>query len=710
MSRLLICLSLLCLGAAFGAPPPLPLAETVDVNGIIIATKAPPEGLVTRESLGLVAVKALAGQVVHRTQTRILETRATITPKGDYLLMFPEGDHYAKSKGERINFMMACRSTDKGRTWSAPAMAYDIPYSQHGFIPLIPRGTQRIFAFGTQPIAGHWTHENGQRENAAIGYRWSDDDGHTWSQVKLIAPVNDPDYRGMSVMRMTETDAGTWLLGSHLADWSVKPFTTQQYLLRSEDKGETWTLLPGARPNGWIAKGFDRMDEGRPLNLGGGRVLFMSRTPQGHLFTAWSKDDGKSWTEPAPSSLVHPDAPPMVFPLSDGKTLVAFHHNRVPPVKSRELSDHAEIMKVRSALWVATSTDEGHTWSEPRFVLANAIEPAHKVSGFNHQCSYLDMFIDEGVMHLFLPHRWQQVLHLTLPESALATLPTAAQLGKSAKNTTTVKPPQPVYTSAIAAKIKPTRKIVYKKFGESELSLDIFEPKDLKPGDKRACFISIHGGGWTSGSQRSMYPFTAHCAELGMVAVSVQYRLYKPGGPLAVVDCVRDARSAVRYVRAHAADLGIDPQKIVVNGASAGGHLAAATAMFDGVENAGEDLSISCMPQGLVLFSPVIDTSPEGYGNAKAGPNWRDISPTHQVRKGLPATIVFHGTDDTTTPFKGAQLFHDEMLRAGNRCELVTQTGAGHTYMFKDAALYEDTLKRLDAFLLAQGLVTNSAK
>jgi hypothetical protein len=408
--------------------PALPIVETLKIGSAEISTKQPPAGLVVNDVTGLIAVKALGGQVVHRTTTRVLETRATTTPGGDYLLMFPEGDHYAKSKGEKMNSMMAYRSSDHGKTWQGPTVAFDIPYSQHGFIPLIPRGSKRIYAFGTQPIPGKWTWENGQRENGPIGFRWSDDDGRTWSDVKLIAPTNDPEFRGMSVMRMTETDAGTWLLGSHLADWSKKPFTTQQYLLRSEDRGETWTVLPGARPKGWTADGFDRMDEGRPLNLGGGKVLFMSRTPQGHLFTAWSEDDGKTWTKPAPSSLVHPDAPPMVFPLSDGKTLVAFHHNKVPPAKTLELDDKAAVMKVRSELWAATSTDGGHTWSEPRFVLANVVQAAHAVSGFNFQCSYVDAFVEEGVLHLFMPHRWQQVLHLTLPEAELAKLPTMAEL------------------------------------------------------------------------------------------------------------------------------------------------------------------------------------------------------------------------------------------------------------------------------------------
>ncbi len=263
----------------------------------------------------------------------------------------------------------------------------------------------------------------------------------------------------------------------------------------------------------------------------------------------------------------------------------------------------------------------------------------------------------------------------------------------------------PNFAAQISAQLEPTRSVVYKKVGERELHLDIFLPKDFKSTDRRACFVAIHGGGWTSGAPRVMYAFAAHCVELGMVGISVQYRLYKPGSEISVFECVKDARSALRYVRAHSAELGIDPQKIVANGASAGGHLAAATALFDGVDEAGEDMSVSCVPNALVLFSPVIDTSKEGYGNAKIGDRWQDVSPVHRVRAGVPPTILFHGTADTTTPFKGAQLFQDAMIRAGNRSELVVIDGAQHTYMFKDAGLYADTLRSLDAFLASLGFV-----
>jgi N-acetylneuraminic acid mutarotase len=384
---------------------------------------------VVRQSLGLLCARAVDGQIVHRArQGSIFETRATITPAGDYLLMFPEGQHYAGSKGRKVNTLLAYRSSDKGRTWQGPTDAFHIDYSQHGFIPLIPRGSKRIYAFGTQPIPGQYDWQHGLQENAPIGFRWSDDDGRTWSDVQLIRPLNDPDFKGMSVMRMCETGKGTWLIGAHEGDWSVKPLRTRHYLLRSEDRGQTWTVLPGRRPNGWFAAGFDRMDEGRPIALGGSKVLLMSRTPQGHLFTAWSVDDGRTWTTPTPSPLVHPDAPPMLFHLSDGKTLIALHHNRHAGTSYSGLSVKTEGMKDRSEIWAATSTDEGRTWSEPRFLLANAATPDLANAWLNYQCSYMDAFVDGGVLHLFMPHRWQQVLHLTLRESELGELPTRAEI------------------------------------------------------------------------------------------------------------------------------------------------------------------------------------------------------------------------------------------------------------------------------------------
>ena len=232
----------------------------------------------------------------------------------------------------------------------------------------------------------------------------------------------------MSVTRMCETESGTWLLGSHAADWSKKPLTTQQYILRSEDRGESWSLLPGKRPDGWFAPEYNRMDEGRPIHLGNDEVLFLARTPTGRIWETRSLDDGKTWADPKASKLIHPDAPPMVFHLSDGKTLISFHHNRHAGTYEG-LNGKMDGMKDRAEIWISLSHDGGRNWSEPQFLFANATQPNPKKNGwFNYNVSYLDAVIDDGLIHIFCPHLWNRALYLSINESELARLPNVDQL------------------------------------------------------------------------------------------------------------------------------------------------------------------------------------------------------------------------------------------------------------------------------------------
>jgi acetyl esterase/lipase len=260
------------------------------------------------------------------------------------------------------------------------------------------------------------------------------------------------------------------------------------------------------------------------------------------------------------------------------------------------------------------------------------------------------------------------------------------------------------YVAQLVAKLTPTRKITYKKVGDRELTLHVFQPDAWRASDKRVCYITIHGGGWTGMGPERMYAFADHYAKLGLVSISVQYRLASTKTNTTVFDCVKDVRSAVRYVKAHAGELGIDPGKVIVSGGSAGGHLAASTAMFD-VNEDSDDLKISPIPNALILLFPVIDTSKDGYGNAKIGERWKELSPAHNVRPSLPPTITFHGTGDITTPFKGAQIFHDAMLKAGNRSELVVNEGGVHGYLMRTQPLFEECLAKSDAFLKSLSLL-----
>jgi len=279
----------------------------------------------------------------------------------------------------------------------------------------------------------------------------------------------------------------------------------------------------------------------------------------------------------------------------------------------------------------------------------------------------------------------------------LITLPSLAQ--------TSTQPKASDAVDKMAKDLKPTREVVYKKIGDRELSMHIFEPEGFMAGDQRACFLTIHGGGWVGGLPHRMFPFAAHYAKRGLVGISVQYRLHSAKDGVSVFDCVKDVRSAMRYLRSHAAELGIDPKKIIVSGGSAGGHLAAATAMFDNVNEEGDDLNVKVMPAALVLLFPVIDTSAEGYGRAKIGERWQELSPAHNVRPGLPPTITFHGTGDTVTPFAGAKVFHEAMLKAGNRSELDVNEGGAHGYLMRTKPLFDDTMQKTDAFLKSLGLL-----
>jgi predicted neuraminidase len=226
----------------------------------------------------------------------------------------------------KLNDIFIYRSHDRGQTWNPPVRAPNV-YNQHAWVPLVPKhsfGGKRIYVFYTYPTPGDF---NGN-ENAGIAQRYSEDDGRTWSPPQRIRPVNDPAFQGMWCINATETAAGTWLIAPHESDWTQKPVTSRQYILRSTDQGKTWTCLPGKRPAGWRVPGGRRMDEGRPIWLEGDKVALFERSQEGHIWRSQSDDDGKTWSEFQPTALVHPDAPPMIQKLGDGKRLIALFHNR----------------------------------------------------------------------------------------------------------------------------------------------------------------------------------------------------------------------------------------------------------------------------------------------------------------------------------------------------------------------------------------------
>ncbi|MFA7257277.1 MAG: alpha/beta hydrolase fold domain-containing protein [Kiritimatiellales bacterium] len=254
---------------------------------------------------------------------------------------------------------------------------------------------------------------------------------------------------------------------------------------------------------------------------------------------------------------------------------------------------------------------------------------------------------------------------------------------------------------------QPDQIIPYKQFGDLTLTLHVFNPPGHKAGDKTPAIVFFFGGGWVNGQPSQFYQQSAYLASRGMVAICADYRTRsKYQTPPA--DCVKDGKSAMRWVRSHATELGIDPNKLAAGGGSAGGHVAAATAIVKGFNEDGEDTSVSCRPDALVLFNPVIDNGPTGYGYERVEACWPAFSPIENIDKANPPppTIFQIGTEDKLIPVATAERYKKLTEDAGVRCELRLYEGQPHGFFNK--AKYNETLLEVDKFLTSLGYLKGS--
>ena len=229
---------------------------------------------------------------------------------------------------------------------------------------------------------------------------------------------------------------------------------------------------------------------------------------------------------------------------------------------------------------------------------------------------------------------------------------------------------------------------VYKKGDGKRLHLYVLEPKKGSTKVKPA-IIFFHGGGWVAG-QAGQFNVQAHAAaEGGMVAIEVQYRLIR--GTESPKVCVEDAKSAVRWVREHATELGVDPNRIVEAGGSAGGYLAAFATMVPGWNDPHDDLSVSSKADLLILYNPVIDNSPSGYGYKRFAAEYKRYSPYFYVTPLTPPMLIMSGTNDKLIHEAVLKTFRDKLQEAGVPCDLILYPGAGHGFFNYPPHLKETT-------------------
>ena len=258
------------------------------------------------------------------------------------------------------------------------------------------------------------------------------------------------------------------------------------------------------------------------------------------------------------------------------------------------------------------------------------------------------------------------------------------------------------------------QRLVFKTVGDVELPLYVFAPKGHKPGAKRPAIVFFFGGGWTGGSPGQFAQQCRYLASRGMVGITAEYRVRSRHG-VTVPECVADAKSAVRWVRANAKRLGIDPERLAAGGGSAGGHLGACVGVVPGLDEEGEDVSISSVPNAMVLFNPVMALAPtEGLGDEykekmaqraeQFGGDPVAISPYHHIAEGQPPMIMFFGSADGL--LESARLFDKATRKLGNRSELVISDGPDHgffNYGREDNKYFVETCKNMDAFLQSLG-------
>jgi acetyl esterase/lipase len=268
---------------------------------------------------------------------------------------------------------------------------------------------------------------------------------------------------------------------------------------------------------------------------------------------------------------------------------------------------------------------------------------------------------------------------------------------------------------------KPDTTVTYQTHNEHKLTLSVFTPPDFAATQRRPALVIIHGGSWVSGEPQLFFPHARYFAMRGLVVFDVAYRLATPKGST-LFDCVLDVQSALRYIRAHAKQLGVDPQRIAVAGDSAGGHLAACLGVTMPAQATGQDPRTWEKANVVILYNPEVDLTTLNWAKGTPGipqrivngpganlspeEKLRVLSPIFHVTEGQPPCLIIHGTKDDCVPIEQCIRYETVMKQASNSCRVIKLEGVSHAFILPEygsEALALRALRETDLFLVAQG-------
>ncbi len=258
--------------------------------------------------------------------------------------------------------------------------------------------------------------------------------------------------------------------------------------------------------------------------------------------------------------------------------------------------------------------------------------------------------------------------------------------------------------------LKTAREEVYKSINGVELSVYIWGPDPSQaPSFPKSVAAFFFSSGWDNGQISQFAPHCVYFASRGMVTMAFEYRLHSKHGT-GPHEVMADVRSALRWIRMNAVEMGINPGKIVGVGGSGGAHAISSAAILDSTyDELGEPTEISPAPNALALFNPILDTSKHGFGmdrfpNAGAA---KAANLIRAIRPGFPPMLVMHGTADRVVPFAGSYEFAKKSSKKKNFCRLIEFEGQGHGFFNFNLSfeMYEATLMSMDEFLVELGFI-----
>ncbi|HEY7056256.1 MAG TPA: alpha/beta hydrolase [Vicinamibacterales bacterium] len=228
------------------------------------------------------------------------------------------------------------------------------------------------------------------------------------------------------------------------------------------------------------------------------------------------------------------------------------------------------------------------------------------------------------------------------------------------------------------------RDVVYAQYGQLQLRLDMYLPPESSPG-RVPGIVAVHGGGWRSGSKEDYGYIAGNLASQGFVVAAIDYRL---SGEATFPAAVHDAKAAVRWLRAHAASYGVNPNLIGAVGGSAGAHLVAMLATSGGVEELegnGGNAKVSSTIQAAIAMACGCDLrARDGVGPEFVGAVTEFIggppatrpdaaaaaSPASYVSRASAPLLLLHSRTDPLAPYDQSVEMADLYRRAGARVTL----------------------------------------